>query len=74
LALYLLADPERWTRATLEEAINSGKSSGLVLTKPMPIFFTYWTAWVDQAGVLQLRPDVYHRDRRLLRLWGKTAT
>lgn len=74
LALYLLANPQRWNRTGLEEAINLGKTEGLSLPQPIPIYFTYWTAWVDEGGALQLREDVYQRDRRLLRQWRKSAT
>lgn len=74
LALYLLADPQRWDLVRLEEAINRGKTEGVPLAEPTPIYFTYWTAWVDEAGVLQQREDVYGRDRRLLKIWGQNAT
>lgn len=68
LAFYLLADPERWSRASLEEAIDDGKSLGVTLPQAVPILFTYWTVWVDEAGVLQWRDDIYGRDRKFLRL------
>ena len=32
----------------------------------VPVAFTYWTAWVDEAGVLQLRDDLYGWDARLV--------
>jgi murein L,D-transpeptidase YcbB/YkuD len=27
--------------------------------KPIPIYITYMTAWVDEQGVVQFRPDIY---------------
>jgi len=74
LALYLLASPEKWDRASLEQAIGLGKTQILPLPEAMPIYFTYWTAWVDKGGIVQHREDIYRFDRRLLRLWGKNAT
>lgn len=74
LARYLLADPEQWGVSRLEEAIASGTPQTLTLPESLPIYFTYSTAWVDQAGLLQFREDIYSRDRRLLRLWEKIAT
>lgn len=74
LAAYLLANPGRWDRAALEEAIDRGSPLGLTLPQPVPIYLTYWTAWINDAGVIQFRDDVYGRDRRLLILWGKNAT
>jgi murein L,D-transpeptidase YcbB/YkuD len=35
------------------------------LKKPQPVFIAYFTAWVDHAGKLNLRPDIYRRDSRL---------
>lgn len=74
LARYVLADEERWTRASLEAAIAQGRPLGLTLPEPIPVYLVYWTAWVDEAGVLQLRDDIYGRDRRLLELWQENAT
>lgn len=74
LARYVLADEERWSRASLEAAIAQGRPLGLTLPKPIPVYLVYWTAWVDEAGVLQLRDDIYGRDRRLLELWQENAT
>jgi murein L,D-transpeptidase YcbB/YkuD len=36
------------------------------LARKLPIAITYHTAWVDQAGRLNLRPDVYGLDRKQL--------
>jgi murein L,D-transpeptidase YcbB/YkuD len=38
----------------------------LKFNTPMPVHLTYQTAFVDDAGKLQLRDDVYGRDRDLL--------
>lgn len=74
LARYVLADEERWSRAGLEAAVAQGRPLGLTLPEPIPVYLVYWTAWVDEAGVLQLRDDIYGRDRRLLELWQENAT
>lgn len=34
----------------------------LKLKKPVPVYLTYQTAWVDPSGTLNLRPDVYDQD------------
>ncbi len=36
------------------------------LTTPIPVHLTYQTAFVDDAGHLQIREDVYGRDAKLL--------
>lgn len=74
LARYVLADEEHWNRAALEKTIAQGKPLGLNLPEPIPVYLAYWTAWVDDAGVLQLRDDIYGRDRRLYGAWQGHAT
>lgn len=37
------------------------------LSSPIPVFVDYLTAWVDQKGELQFRPDVYEKDHILLK-------
>ncbi len=36
------------------------------LARSVPVHMQYWTAWVEEDGTLQLRPDVYGRDGPLL--------
>jgi murein L,D-transpeptidase YcbB/YkuD len=74
MARYVLADEKRWNRTALEEAIAQGKPLSLDLPEPIPVYLTYWTAWVDEGGVLQLREDIYGRDRRLYEAWRGNAT
>lgn len=38
------------------------------LKTPIPVHVTYQTAFVDDAGQLQLRPDVYGHDREIVNL------
>lgn len=56
---------ETWTRETLEAAIATGRERFVRLPESLPVHVVYWTAWVDEAGVLQLREDVYGRDEAL---------
>jgi murein L,D-transpeptidase YcbB/YkuD len=39
---------------------------------PIPVNITYQTAWVDDAGKLQLRKDVYGRDAEMLTMLRNT--
>jgi murein L,D-transpeptidase YcbB/YkuD len=65
LAEYVLRDDPQWTGEALRAAIAQGQERLVPLPHPLPIYLLYRTAWVDQDGVLQFRPDIYERDRRL---------
>ncbi len=65
LALFALDNDANWPPARLTEAMASGKTQIVKLARPVPIHIIYRTAWVDGAGVLQLRDDVYGRDALL---------
>jgi len=38
------------------------KEYDVELTRPIPVQFTYITAWVDDDGTISFRPDIYGRD------------
>lgn len=65
LAALLLEDQGGWDRAAIDAAIKQGKTKTLKLSKPVPVLITYFTAWVDRDGTLQLRRDVYGRDEKV---------
>ena len=42
--------------------MNSGQQQFVTLKNPVPVFITYYTAWVDENGLLNFRDDIYNRD------------
>jgi murein L,D-transpeptidase YcbB/YkuD len=42
-----------------------GKEVAVPLTRHIPVNITYFTAWVDGDGKLQLRNDIYGHDARV---------
>lgn len=66
LAAVLLADDPTWTPERIQALVDSNKLTTVTLKKPVPVHLEYWTAWVDDAGQLQFRKDIYQRDDRLL--------
>ncbi len=46
----------------VEEVVQSGQAFDLTLTHPVPVFFTYITAWAEPKGQIEFRPDIYGRD------------
>jgi L,D-transpeptidase YcbB len=65
LAMYLLQDDPNWNETKIVNAMNSGKEQYVTLKQTMPVFIAYFTAWVDRAGNLNFRKDIYNRDNRL---------
>ncbi len=68
LALYLLRKDDKWNEAAVTAAMNSGTEQTVTLKKPVPVFIAYFTAWVNRAGKINFRKDVYNRDSRLIKL------
>jgi murein L,D-transpeptidase YcbB/YkuD len=63
LAQYLLRDQTDWTAEKINSAMNSGKEQTVNLKTKQPVNITYLTAWVDEKGMMNFRPDVYNHDK-----------
>ncbi|MEA1832414.1 L,D-transpeptidase family protein [Methylobacterium durans] len=59
---WLLKDTPGWGRNEVEQAIESGKRVDARLTQPVPVYWTYITAWSTPDGLVQFRDDIYKRD------------
>ena len=62
--LSLVMPKERYTEARLE-LMFGGSEININFPKFIPVHLTYQTAFVDEAGKLQLRDDVYGRDAKM---------
>ncbi len=45
-----------------DDVIAGGQPLDVTLTRPLPVYFTYITAWAEADGRIEFRPDVYGRD------------
>jgi murein L,D-transpeptidase YcbB/YkuD len=66
LADLLLQGSPEWSHARRDEILASGRTTRIKLPRPVQIVLTHYTAWVDDAGTLQFREDVYGRDADVL--------
>ena len=66
LAALLLREPARWSEASLQAAIDEGKTRRVNLPRKVPIMLLYLTAWPDRDGRVQYRRDIYSRDPAVL--------
>jgi murein L,D-transpeptidase YcbB/YkuD len=65
LAAYLLRNDSTWTDRKIDSCMHLDKEKWVTLTKPVPVFIIYLTAWVDRSGLLNFRKDIYHHDKRM---------
>jgi murein L,D-transpeptidase YcbB/YkuD len=62
--LDLLAG-QGWTPEMVQAAVDAGATRRVALSRPVPLRVVYRTAYVDEAGDLQFRRDVYGWDDKL---------
>ncbi len=52
--------------ARVEQALASGETVQIPLSKKLPVYIAYFTAWPKGDGTVEYRPDVYGRDREMI--------
>lgn len=53
-------------RSSLRKNASLGETTDVTLAQKTSLYIDYYTAWINDNGVLQLRADVYDRDKVLL--------
>jgi len=59
LAYYFLE--EELGAERIDELLSASEPEQVPI-EPVPVHIQYWTAWVDQEGLVNFRPDLYFRD------------
>ncbi len=62
LVTWILRDTQGWSRSHFEQTIKSGENTPIPVTNPVPVYFTYVSAWSTGDGVVQFRDDIYGLD------------
>jgi len=63
--LFGLAEPQGVAAVSrLEREMASGENRVLSLPRPVAVYTTYWTAWLEDDGQVQFRDDIYGRDEQ----------
>ena len=65
LARRLLAGDPDWPDTRINLTLLDGATVRAPLKNPTPVLIFYWTAFVDEDGGVQFRPDVYGWDAKL---------
>jgi murein L,D-transpeptidase YcbB/YkuD len=59
---WLLKDTPGWTRDQIDATFRAGDRIDARLAQPVPVYWTYITAWATPEGLIQFRDDIYNRD------------
>ena len=62
LVTWILKNTPGWDRQRFEETIKGGENTPVAVANPVPVYFTYISAWSTGPGVVQFRDDIYGRD------------
>jgi murein L,D-transpeptidase YcbB/YkuD len=62
LVTWLLRGTAGWDRQRFEQTIKSRESTPVALGDPVPVYFTYISAWATGEGAVHFRDDIYRRD------------
>jgi L,D-transpeptidase YcbB len=66
MANYLLKDDAQWNPENINAAMNSGEEKYVKVKTPVPVLITYYTAWVDENGLLHFADDIYGHDKAVI--------
>ncbi|MES2649494.1 MAG: L,D-transpeptidase family protein [Bacteroidota bacterium] len=62
MANYILREDSAWNAEKITEAMNSDTEKFVKVKNPVPVLITYLTVWVDDAGKMNTRDDIYQHD------------
>ncbi len=62
LVAWILRDTPGWSLDRVLSMKQSGEQADVKLSKPMPVYFVYISAWSTPDGVVNFRPDIYNHD------------
>ncbi|MFC1734122.1 murein L,D-transpeptidase, partial [candidate division KSB1 bacterium] len=67
MAEFLLNDSDNWNLDRIKKYILTKKSLTIQLKEQPFVHILYWTAWTNDAGVVQFRKDIYERDGAVIK-------
>lgn len=63
LAAWIAKYESGWEQpGRVRAVLDTGQPLDVTLTRPVPVYFVYITAWGEAGGEVQFRPDIYDRD------------
>ena len=61
LAAWVVAE-QGWRPEHVKQIKENGERRDVTLSRPIPLYFAYITAWATQDGEVQFRRDIYQKD------------
>jgi murein L,D-transpeptidase YcbB/YkuD len=71
LVLWIGRDEPGFDKQKMDEVLAAGIGYDVNLTRPIPVYFTYITAWAETDGQIEFRPDLYNRDGHIELVAGR---
>lgn len=68
IADFILAPNKGWSQERKERILAKGKLAEIRAQEPLPVYILYQTVWLGERGQIVYGPDLYGRDRKLLKL------
>ena len=62
LTAWILRDSPGWDISRIRSMKQTGEQIDVKLSKPIPVYFAYISAWGLPDGSVQFRPDIYNQD------------
>ena len=62
LTAWILRDSSGWDIGRIRSMKQTGEQIDVKLSKPIPVYFAYISAWGLPDGSVQFRPDIYNQD------------
>lgn len=59
----ILLGRDGWTQQRFKDVLDSGETKTAFLSEPLPVLLLYWTAQVNEDGVVYFYQDIYDRDQ-----------
>lgn len=62
LAMHLLKNDKNWSKEKVDNVLKTNSNTEIIINPKIPVYITYFTAWVDINGNLNFRNDIYNLD------------
>jgi murein L,D-transpeptidase YcbB/YkuD len=63
--MYLIRNDKSLNSEKVDSVLKTGKEFGIPIKPKVPVYIVYFTSWVDNAGQLNFRNDIYNLDEQL---------